>query len=193
MLFKRVLKYAVVFGGVTAFVMTGCQGKSNSLNEGKISETQDKDNIGDDVSSKLETENEKVDQDKEGKNTENKPITVYFVEDESGEVTGENIEITDENDIWSALQDKGVLTTECRLLSFKIDESQKKIDLDFDSATGKRIRSMGTTGEMQIIGCIVNTFLEAYNCDSIRLTENGMPLETSHGATMDGYSGAIVF
>ena len=74
-----------------------------------------------------------------------------------------------------------------------MNEADKKIDLDFNAATGNRIRSMGTTGETEIIGCIVNTYLDTYNCDGIRLTEEGNALMTSSGADFDGYSGRITF
>ena len=52
---------------------------------------------------------------------------------------------------------------------------------------------MGTTGEIQIIGCIINTYLETYDCDGIKLTEEGKVLQTSHGANYDGYSGIMSF
>ena len=61
----------------------------------------------------------------------------------------------------------------CQLLSFKVNEETHLIDLDFNAATGEYIRSMGTTGEIQIIGCIINTYLETYDCDGIKLTEEG--------------------
>ena len=69
----------------------------------------------------------------------------------------------------------------------------RAIDLDFNAATGEYIRSMGTTGEIQIIGCIINTYLETYDCDGIKLTEEGKVLQTSHGANYDGYSGIMSF
>ena len=91
------------------------------------------------------------------------------------------------------MKEEGILSEDCEILSFKINDTDKKIDLDFNSATGDRIRSMGTTGETEIIGCIVNTYLETYNCDGIRLTEEGNALQTSSGADFDGYSGKITF
>ena len=124
---------------------------------------------------------------------ETRTVTVYYVDDATAEVTGKSVEIGDEYDIWAALKETGILTEDCELLSLSVNESERKIDLDFNTATGDRIRSMGTTGETQIIGCIVNTYLEAYGCDGIWLTEEGQSLQTSHGANFDGYSGAITF
>ena len=97
--------------------------------------------------------------------------TVYFVDDPSGEVIGEGVKVQDEYDIWTALQERGILTDDCELVSLNVDKNQKKIDLDFNGATGKRINSMGTTGETEIIGCMKNTYLDSYDCEKIRITE----------------------
>ena len=119
--------------------------------------------------------------------------TVYFVDDPSGEVIGEGVKVQDEYNIWTALQERGILTDDCELVSLNVDENQKKIDLDFNGATGKRINSMGTTGETEIIGCMINTYLDSYDCEKIRITEEGQNFETSHGAVYDDYVGWMTF
>lgn len=124
---------------------------------------------------------------------ETRNVTIYYVDGETAEIAEKNVEIKDEYDIWENLKESGILTEGCELLSLNVDQSEKKIDMDFNTATGDWIRSMGTTGETQIIGCIINTYLEAYGCDGIRLQEEGQPLQTSHGANYDGYSGKITF
>ena len=116
-----------------------------------------------------------------------------IVDDITGEIMGKTITVKTEYDIWKALQENGILTEGCQLLSFKVNEETHLIDLDFNAATGEYIRSMGTTGEIQIIGCIINTYLETYDCDGIKLTEEGKVLQTSHGANYDGYSGIMSF
>ena len=116
-----------------------------------------------------------------------------IVDDITGEIMGKTITVKTEYDIWKALQGNGILTEGCQLLSFKVNEETHLIDLDFNAATGEYIRSMGTTGEIQIIGCIINTYLETYDCDGIKLTEEGKVLQTSHGANYDGYSGIMSF
>ena len=112
---------------------------------------------------------------------------------QTAEIVSESVEIHDEYDIWDALKENGILTEDCELLSLTVNEAEKKIDLDFNSAVGDRVRSMGTTGETEIVGCIINTYLEAYGCEGIRLTEEGQAFETSHGADLDGYSGKVTF
>ena len=149
--------------------------QDEELNEG---DQEDSDNISE----------EPVENDPQTRN-----VTVYYVDDKTAEVTGKSVEIQDEYDIWNALKESGLLTEDCELLSLNVKEAEKKLDLDFNSATGDRIRSMGTTGETQIIGCIINTYLEAYSCDGIRLTQEGQAFVTSHGANFDGYSGKMTF
>ncbi len=149
--------------------------QDEELNEG---DQEDSDNISE----------EPVENDPQTRN-----VTVYYVDDKTAEVTGKSVEIQDEYDIWNALKESGLLTEDCELLSLNVKEAEKKLDLDFNSATGDRIRSMGTTGETQIIGCIINTYLEAYSCGGIRLTQEGQAFVTSHGANFDGYSGKMTF
>ena len=134
------------------------------------------------------TSDEPVDDTAEGR-----IITVYYVDDQTAEIVSKSVEINDEYDIWDALKENGILTEDCELLSLTVNEAEKKIDLDFNSAVGDRVRSMGTTGETEIVGCIINTYLEAYGCEGIRLTEEGQAFETSHGADLDGYSGKVTF
>lgn len=173
------------------FSFTGC-GKTG----GKEPEQTNTGKTEQNIENVANPEGDKPEQEREAlpvKDVETRSVTVYYVDDATAEVTGKSVEIGDEYDIWAALKETGILTEDCELLSLEVNESEKKIDLDFNTATGDRIRSMGTTGETQIIGCIVNTYLEAYACDGIRLTEEGQSLQTSHGANFDGYSGAITF
>lgn len=124
---------------------------------------------------------------------ESREVKIYYIDDSTAEPVSEVIMIKDENDIWSALQEKGILDDACKLLNFDVDQENGKIDLDFNAALGDRIRSFGTTGETEIIGCLINTYLDAYDCKEIRITEEGATLETSSGASFDGYSGRIEF
>ena len=89
-------------------------------------------------------------------------------------------------DIWNGLIGEGVLSSECKMNSCNVDQEQKTIDLDVDSGTGSYIRSMGTTGEEQILTCIKKSFLKTYECERFKITENGQPLETGH-TVLKGY------
>lgn len=119
-------------------------------------------------------------------------VTVYYVDELSAAVVGKSVDVVSEFDIWNALVDSGTLTEECKLISIKLN-NDKTMDLNFNHATAERINSMGSTGETEIIGCIVNTYLEAYGCTGIRLLEEGNDFVSSHGAEFSEYPGRIEF
>lgn len=201
--FGRVLCFAMLVC-LVSFLSFGCSKKEEKTGSETETTKTGQEKTEDESSSEEKTENdtseEASSEEKTEKNTsstqsdtQSRKVTVYFVDEASAEVIGEGYKISDEYDIWEILQKKGILTDECRLLSLKVNESEKKIDLDFNTGTGDRIRSIGTTGETEIVGCIVNTYLEAYDCNKIKLTENGQSFETSHGADFTNYTGRISF
>lgn len=182
---------------LSVFLATGCGSREEKQTEETETEQTDTQNGGT-SSNENESKQENDDSGTVGEepladSSQARTVTVYYVDDQTGEVTGKSVEIQSEYDIWAVFKESGLLTEDCELLSLNVNETEKKMELDFNSATGDRIRSMGTTGETQIVGCIINTYLDAYGCDGIRLTEEGAALQTSHGADFDGYSGRMTF
>ena len=55
-----------------------------------------------------------------------------------------------------------------------------QLHVDFNGAFRDRILSMGTAGEHAIVGSVVNTFLTAYNAQSMTITIDGQVLESGH-------------
>ena len=43
-----------------------------------------------------------------------------------------------------------------------------------------------STGKDEILTCIVNSYLDTYNCEKLKLTENGQALDTGD-TELDGY------
>lgn len=194
---KRCLSVVIIslLLGISCFIMAGCANKDNEdKDDTKIEQNLDKKKMQK-ISIKKMKKQMRIKRLKKMRmktKIQGKP-GVYYVDDITGEIMGKTITVKTEYDIWKALQGNGILTEGCQLLSFKVNEETHLIDLDFNAATGEYIRSMGTTGEIQIIGCIINTYLETYDCDGIKLTEEGKVLQTSHGANYDGYSGIMSF
>lgn len=60
-------------------------------------------------------------------------------------------------------------------------------DLDLNAAFQEGVNSMGSTGEYYTIGAMVNTFLEAYGAQFIRIRIDGAPLTSPHRGEMDRY------
>ena len=203
------------FAGVlllTVFLMAGCGSGEESLvsvqneedNTANVTQdtepsedVQDNQQIQDDEENNSDTEQTK-DADDSDENTgsqdsEQRDVSIYYIDEETGEPASETVMISDENDIWAALQDRGVLTDDCELLGFDVNEEENTLSINFNSALGDRIRSFGTTGETEILGCLVNTYLDAYDCDGAKLLEEGKTFETSSGANFDGFTGRIEF
>ena len=181
----RILRFILVIG-IIMFV-AGCGSRID------ISDSNEKSDMGDialQEDDELKQEITEFESEEPGK-ANSKIIKIYYIDDSTGELSSESAEIKDENDIWAKLQEKGMLTNECKILSFAYNEKNMSIDLDFNVAVGDWIRSFGTTGETEIIGCLINTYLDAYECEGIRLTEEGQVFETGHGAEFDGYTGKI--
>ena len=197
---------------LTVFLMAGCGSGEESLvsvqrtrdntanvtqDTEPLEDVQDNQQIQDDEENNSDTEQTKdaddSDENTEAQDSEQRDVSIYYIDEETGEPASETVMISDENDIWAALQDRGVLTDDCELLGFDVNEEENTLSINFNSALGDRIRSFGTTGETEILGCLVNTYLDAYDCDGAKLLEEGKTFETSSGANFDGFTGRIEF
>lgn len=117
-------------------------------------------------------------------------IQLYVSNDDATEFVSESVkidELTPEN-IVNALVQKSVLPSDIQVLKCdkQIIDGVESLDVDFDEAFGAYVCSMGTTGEYYTIGSVVNTFLDAYGCEKVKITVEGNALETGH-AEYPGY------
>lgn len=90
--------------------------------------------------------------------------------------------------VLEALVSQGALTADVAENSFTMStvEGKASIELDLNSAFATYVSNMGTTGEYYTVGALVNTFLDAYECEQIRITVDGNALSTGH-AEYPGY------
>ena len=70
--------------------------------------------------------------------------------------------------------------TKANSCTVKEENGQKIVVLDLSEAFGAYASSMGTDGEYVVIAALTDTFLDAYQADSLRLTVEGQQLETGH-------------
>ncbi len=117
-------------------------------------------------------------------------IKIYVSNDDATAFVSESVkidELTPEN-IVKVLIEKSVLPSDVQVL--KCDKQTidgvESLEIDFNEAFGAYVCSMGTTGEYYTIGSIVNTFLDAYGCEKVKITVEGNTLETGH-AEYPGY------
>ena len=73
---------------------------------------------------------------------------------------------------------RNILPDTVAINSFKMDN--RMITIDFNQAFADVVCSMGTSGEFLIIGSIVNTFLDAFQAESVYFTVDGQVLESGH-------------
>ena len=117
-------------------------------------------------------------------------IKVYVSNDDATAFVSDSVkidELTPEN-IVNILVQKSVLSSDVQVL--KCDKQKvdgvESLEIDFNEAFGAYVCSMGTTGEYYTIGSVVNTFLDAYGCEKVKITVEGNTLETGH-AEYPGY------
>ena len=80
--------------------------------------------------------------------------------------------------VLTALTERNVLPDTVSLNRFSIDGGL--ITLDFNQAFADAVCSMGTGGELMIVGSVVNTFLDAFQAESVYFTVDDQILESGH-------------
>lgn len=174
---KRKLTLFSIFV-VIAFGMGGCA-KQEVKEESDKAESVDKDVI--------DSENEITEQ--QEKNLENQ-VKIYFSnEDASGFETEDVVmEEISADKVWENLIEKGVVPMDVKILSCKEtkEEGENALELDLSEKFSTYLNGLGSSGEYITIGSICNTFLDAFDSTTIRITVEGKKLETGH-AEYPGY------
>lgn len=106
--------------------------------------------------------------------------TIYIPNDNADGFDLQTIytEVISADIILSELKNQNVLPDTVSMTSFCIDNGL--ITIDFNQAFADVICSMGTSGELMIVGSVVNTFLDAFHAESVFFTVNGQILESGH-------------
>lgn len=112
-------------------------------------------------------------------------LTVYAPDDMAeGFVTSQaEVEAVTEDAIVEQLMLAQVLSEGTQVNALEMDAGtpgQRTLHVDFNAAFRDRILPMGTAGEYGVLGSVVNTFLTAYDAQSMVITVEGEPLETGH-------------
>mgnify|MGYP005975143509 CR=1 FL=1 len=61
-----------------------------------------------------------------------------------------------------------------------ISKEGSALSLDMDEAFLAGLRQSGSTGESMYLGSLVNTFLDNFNCETVRVTVEGKTFSTAH-------------
>lgn len=112
------------------------------------------------------------------------PLTVYVPNEyaDGFVVTEETITDFTAEMITGKLVEKNVLPEGTAVNSFEIIEGDdgRQLKLDLNASFLEKLNSMGTSGEFMIMGSVVNTFLTAYEAESIIITVDGKAPESGH-------------
>ena len=107
-------------------------------------------------------------------------FTLYHGDDNAEKLLPKEVSVPQINEtvVIEQLVAAGVLKDGIAVNSLTRDGTQLTIDFNQDFAD--LVRSMGTSGEYIIVGSTVNTFLSAYEAQSVFFTVNGEILESGH-------------
>lgn len=164
---------------VAVLVMGGCAKKEQVQEENSKIESED-----------MDSENSK-DEAPEGKeDTVEKQVRIYFGNADASDFETENVLVQQisADEIWNQLIEKGVIPMDVTILSCKETEQEgkKALELDVSEKFSTYLNGLGTSGEYITVGSICNTFLDAFDSETIRITVEGKKLETGH-AEYPGY------
>jgi len=111
-------------------------------------------------------------------------IVLYQTDEQGmGLVTSEEvIEYLSPENIVQLLINQGDLAPGVRVLSFteRGEPGQKQLELNLSREFSDFIGGQGTSGEFTVLGSVVNTFLSAFEGESIIITVEGEALSTPH-------------
>ena len=185
------------------FSLTACGGNSGDSQEpSDTSDTQTEEQKEEEPGEveDTETENEEPQQEPEDSQDTQTPvqepaaetatITVYYSNADATAFESSEVSIPSLSPeaVLGALVSQGALTADVAENSFTVNtvDGKASIELDLNSAFAAYVSNMGSTGEYYTVGALVNTFLDAYECEQIRITVDGEALSTGH-AEYPGY------
>jgi len=107
-------------------------------------------------------------------------FTLYFGNENADGFLTTQVEVTEINEsvVLEKMKEAGVLPENVEIITIASDGSQLKIDVN--RAFYDHLRTMATSGEMILMGSVVNTFLNAYQAESVFLTCEGEIMESGH-------------
>lgn len=153
-------------------------------------ETEKKDTI--ESSQDMNEKNKKIEDSVESKaevSAESVMVTVYYSEDAMTFISSDvQVDTLSPEAVLEAMVNEGAVADGVQVQSFEITtvDDKQTILIDFNSAFASYISQMGATGEYYAMGSVCNTYLEAYDCEQIKITVNGELLSTGH-AEYTGY------
>lgn len=194
---KKAIVTATLCLVLLCFASCGGNEQEQGMKEGDISASE-----ADAKPDEKEKEEEKntAENDAQGSNNkkesmqekENNKVLIYYGNDNADGIIYKEVALSE----WSveALIDElakvNIVSLDTKVRSVYVDENNTKLlHLDMSREFGEYVSMMGTAGEYIVIGGLVDTFLDAYGCENVKITVEGKTLETGHAA----YDGELQF
>ncbi len=107
-------------------------------------------------------------------------VTYFHGDDTAERILSETAEISQctPQALMDLLSDKGVLPEKVTVRSCQTEDDVLTLDLSREFA--QAAQSLGTAGEYVLMGSVVNTFLTAFEADSMYILVEGKVLSTGH-------------
>ena len=112
---------------------------------------------------------------------------VYFPNDQASDLRADTVHITDAEATVTVAYAQAIvdqliahdaLPKDSKVLA--ISKDGNALSLDMDEAFLAGLRQSGSTGESMYLGSLVNTFLDNFNCETVRVTVEGKSFSTAH-------------
>lgn len=112
---------------------------------------------------------------------------VYFPNDAADDLRADTAQIPDTEPAVTTAYAQAIvdqliahdaLPKDSRVLA--ISKDGNALSLDMDEAFLAGLRQSGSTGESMYLGSLVNTFLDNFNCETVRVTVEGKTFSTAH-------------
>lgn len=111
----------------------------------------------------------------------------YFPNDQASDLRADTVHITDAEATVTVAYAQAIvdqliahdaLPKDSKVLA--ISKDGNALSLDMDEAFLAGLRQSGSTGESMYLGSLVNTFLDNFNCETVRVTVEGKTFSTAH-------------
>ena len=174
-------KLIIMLALAVSLGITACAGSETKEKEPVKQEEPDKKDEPEEDGDK-----EPVQQEPEEPEDSKVSVVIYKMSQEEEKIITETVECDElnEKNIWTSLKEAKVVAEGTEALSLK--KEGNKLELDVNGEFGNQLRSYGTAGETELLHCVVNTYLDAYKCDGIKITEEKAVLTSGH-AEYDSY------
>lgn len=115
---------------------------------------------------------------------EKKQVEIFYGNENADGIISEvvDMEPVTATKILAELSKKNIISADTRVLGLTKEnvEGKVRLRLNMSGEFQEYVSMMGTSGEYIVVGCLVNTFLKAYDAEDVLIFIEGKTFETGH-------------